>query len=47
MPRKSQSVKKGKALGLDEIDSQIISFSIVEGNRENSVRKIPIKLQID
>ena len=34
-------------LGSDEIDSQIISFYLVEGNRENIIRKIPIVLQIE
>ena len=31
MPRKSLSVRKEKALGLDEIDSKRISFYLVKG----------------
>ena len=34
-------------LVLDEIYSQIISFHLVEGNREKNIRKIPIILQIE
>ena len=34
-------------LGSDEIDSQRISFYLVEGNREDIIRKIPIVLQIE
>ena len=45
-PHKSQRVRKQKELGYDEIDSQIISFCLVEGNREDVIRKIPIILQI-
>ncbi|RVW95711.1 Retrovirus-related Pol polyprotein from transposon TNT 1-94 [Vitis vinifera] len=47
VPRKSQRARKEKVLGLDEIDSQIISFYLVEGNREDIIRKIPIVLQIE
>ena len=47
MHQKSQCVKNEKALGLDEIDSQKIYFYLVEGNRENIIRKIPIVLQIE
>ncbi|KAL6317021.1 hypothetical protein AAG906_026764 [Vitis piasezkii] len=36
-----------KVLGSDEIDSQRISFYLVEGNREDIIRKIPIVLQIE
>ena len=45
VPQKSQSVRKGKALRSYEIDSQRISFYLVEGNRENIIRKIPIILR--
>ena len=46
MPRKSQSVREEKALASDEIDSQRISFYLLEGEREYIIRKIPIVLQI-
>ncbi|RVW93366.1 Retrovirus-related Pol polyprotein from transposon TNT 1-94 [Vitis vinifera] len=47
VPRKSQRARKEKVLGSDEIDSQRISFYLVEGNREDIIRKIPIVLQIE
>ncbi|RVW44269.1 Retrovirus-related Pol polyprotein from transposon TNT 1-94 [Vitis vinifera] len=47
MPRKSQRARKEKVLGSNEIDSQRISFYLVEGNREDIIRKIPIVLQIE
>ena len=40
-------LKKKKAMGLDEIDSQRISFYLIEGKIENIIRKIPIILQIE
>ncbi|KAL6345172.1 hypothetical protein AAG906_013656 [Vitis piasezkii] len=43
VPRKSQRARKEKVLGSDEIDSQRISFYLVEGNREDIIRKIPIR----
>ena len=46
-PRKSQRARKAKELGYDEIDSQLITFCLVEGNREEVIRKIPIVLQIE
>ncbi|KAL6339480.1 hypothetical protein AAG906_033019 [Vitis piasezkii] len=46
VPWKSQRARKEKVLGSDEIDSQRISFYLVEGNREDIIRKIPIVLQI-
>ena len=47
VPRKSQRVRKGKALRLYDIDSQRISFYLVEGDREYIIRKIPLVLQIE
>ncbi|RVW36064.1 hypothetical protein CK203_079683 [Vitis vinifera] len=47
VPLKSQRARKEKVLGSDEIDSQRISFYLVEGNREDIIRKIPIVLQIE
>ena len=47
MSQKSQRVRKEKVLGLDEIGSQRISFYLVEGDREDIIRKIPIVLQIE
>ncbi|RVW41670.1 Retrovirus-related Pol polyprotein from transposon TNT 1-94 [Vitis vinifera] len=47
VPWKSQKARKEKVLGSDEIDSQRISFYLVEGNREDIIRKIPIVLQIE
>ena len=47
MPWKSQRVRKEKVLVPDEIDSQRISFYLVEGNREDIIRKILIVLQIE
>ncbi|RVW92427.1 Retrovirus-related Pol polyprotein from transposon TNT 1-94 [Vitis vinifera] len=47
VPRKSQKARKEKVLESDEIDSQRISFYLVEGNREDIIRKIPIVLQIE
>ncbi|RVW22265.1 Retrovirus-related Pol polyprotein from transposon TNT 1-94 [Vitis vinifera] len=47
VPRKSQRARKEKVLGSDEIDSQRISFYLVEGNREDIIRKIPIVFQIE
>ena len=37
VPRKSQRVRKEKALGSDEIDSQRISFYLVERDREDII----------
>ena len=34
-------------MGSDEIDSQIISFCLIEGNREYVIRKISIIIQIE
>ena len=45
--RKSKRVRKAKELGPDEIDSQLISFYLVEGNRENVIRKVSIVLQVE
>ena len=47
VPRKSRSVRKGKTLGWDEIDSHRVSIYLVEGNNENIIKKIPIVLQIE
>ena len=47
MPQKSQRVRKEKVLGLDEIDSQRISFYLIEGDREDIIGKIPKVLQIE
>ena len=47
MPRKSQRVRKEKVLVSDEIDSQIISFYLIEGGREYIIKKIPRVLQIE
>ncbi|RVW78145.1 Retrovirus-related Pol polyprotein from transposon TNT 1-94 [Vitis vinifera] len=44
VPRKSQRARKEKVLGSDEIDSQRISSYLVEGNREDIIRKIPIAI---
>lgn len=46
-PRKSKRIRKTKNLGSDEIDSQLISFYLVEGNCKNDVHKIPIILQLE
>lgn len=46
-PRKSQRVKKQKELESNEIDSQLISHYLVEGNNGGLIRKIPIVLQIE
>ena len=45
--RKSKRVRKVKELGPDEIDSQLISFYLVEGSREHFIRKVPIILQVE
>ena len=34
-------------LGSDEIDSQRVSFYLVEGDIDDNIRKIPIVLQIE
>ena len=47
VPRKSRSVRKGKTLGWDEIDSHRVSIYLVEGKNENIIKKIPILLQIE
>ena len=46
-PRRSKRIRKAKELGSDEIDSQLISFYLVEGNREKSMSKMPIILQVE
>ena len=46
-PRRSQRLKNHKSLVVDEIDSQRISFYMVEGNREEVIRKIPIVLLVE
>ena len=45
--RKVKELEKKKALGSDEIDSQIISFYLVEGDKEYVIRKIHIVFQIE
>ena len=47
MPWKSKRVWKEKLLGSDEIDSQRISFYLVQEDREDIIRKILIVLQIE
>ena len=47
VPLKSRSVRKGKTLGWDEIDSHRVSIYLVEGKNENIIKKIPILLQIE
>ena len=47
VPQKSQRVRKEKVLASDEIDSQRISFYLVEGGREDIIKKIHIVLQIE
>ena len=46
-PRRSKRIRKVKELGSDEIDSQLISFYLVEGNREKIMSKMPIILQVE
>ena len=46
-PRRSKRIRKVKELGFDEIDSQLISFYLVEGNREKIMSKMPIILQVE
>ena len=46
-PRRSKRIRKVKELGSDEIDSQLISFYLIEGNREKIVSKMPIILQVE
>ncbi|XP_050889487.1 uncharacterized protein LOC127094740 [Lathyrus oleraceus] len=46
-PRISKRIRKTKNLGPDEIDSQSISFYLVEGNCKNFVQRIPIILQVE
>ena len=46
-PRRSKRIQKVKELGFDEIDSQLISFYLVEGNREKIMSKRPIILQVE
>ena len=43
--RRSTRVRQSKTLGPNEIDSQRISFNLVEGNRKQVVRTIPFILQ--
>ena len=45
--RKSIRVRQSKTFGPNEIDSQCISFNIVEGNRNQAVRTIPFILQVE
>ena len=45
--RKSKRIRKVKELGPNEIDSQLISFSLVEGSRGHFIRKVPIILQVE
>ena len=44
---KSKRVRKIKDLGPDEIDSQFISFYLVEGSRQYFIRKVPITLLVE
>ena len=46
-PRRSKRIQKVKEFGYDEIDSQLISFYLVEGNREKIMSKMPIILQVE
>jgi Fe2+ transport system protein FeoA len=46
-PRRSKRTRIAKSLGSDEIDSQLISFYLVEGNSVNVVRTIPFVLQVE
>ena len=46
-PRRSKRIRKVKELGSEEIDSQLISFYLIEGNREKIVSKMPIILQVE
>ena len=46
-PRRSKRIRKVKELGSDEIDSQLISFYLVEGNREKIMSKMTIILQVE
>ena len=46
-PRRSKRIRKVKELGSDEIDSQLISFYLVEGNREKIMSKMPVILQVE
>ena len=45
--RRSTRVRQSKTLGPNEIDSQRISFNLVEGNRNQVVRTIPFILQVE
>lgn len=45
--RKSKRIRKIKEVGRDEINPQLVSFYLVEGNREKFIRKIPIILQVE
>lgn len=45
--RRNTKARKAKLLGSNEIDSQHISFNLVEGNRDIVVRKTPIILQVE
>ena len=46
-PRRSKRIRKVKELGYDEIDSQLIYFYLVEGNREKIMSKMLIILQVE
>ena len=46
-PRKSKRVRKIKELCSNKIDSQFISFYLVEGNRNKVTWTIPIVLQVE
>lgn len=45
--RRNTRDRKAKLLGSDQVDSQSISFSLVEDNRETVVRTISIILQVE
>ena len=46
-PIRGKRIRKVNELGSDEIDSQLISFYLVEGNREKIMSKMPIILQVE
>lgn len=46
-PRRSKKIRKERGLGSDELDSQLISFYLVEGDRKDVARTIPSVLQVE
>ena len=44
---RSIRVRKAKVLESGDIDSELISFCLVEGNKDKVVRTIPIVLQVE